>query len=665
MDMNHFSITVDEEKHLTGIYHNNDPYKMNWVKKGGGWGTTEAPEGISVRREYKVRQETVLTGEVPSGGILTEDILEEVCSFTNQKPVPVYFTETDLKIMISLPDYYTDAAECMVHCCHTHLWCGGDTSWIGAFRMGGEAPHLGMVLREGSFCSYSIMRDEKKSSNDRGSFILHPDVEVLQPGESYTVRMWWFWFQDRKDFYRKVCRYGKAPIVRADRTTLFPGEAVTLSLFCPDGKEAAIRCERDLSLQWKDGKKTEGCVQKKIMLPEKGEYILTICTEERKAVVRLFSSPEVDKLLEARCRFICRNQQETKGTLNGAYLIYDRETGRRYYSALFDHNGGRERVGMGALLALWLQTNSDPELTESLNRYTEYVYRELLDCKTGEVFNDCGRNQDWDRLYNYPWMSVFLMELFRLRKEDRYLLDAWKVLKAFYVRGGDTFYAIGLPVYELISLLEEKGYVNEAEKLRSNFLRHAEYICSSGRNFPKSEVNYEQSIVAPAISILLQAFQITGRRKYADAVRELVPVLLLFHGDQPDYHLFGNAIRHWDGYWFGKRRMLGDTFPHYWSVLTGVALAEYERIFGDTSCHMEMAASLRGVLNLFFDDGFASCAMVYPRSINGKAAHYYDPWANDQDWALYYCWKYRAFLREESLHDENEREFYASGGSGL
>ena len=61
MDMNHFSITVDEEKHLTGIYHNNDPYKMNWVKKGGGWGTTEAPEGISVRREYKVRQETVLT----------------------------------------------------------------------------------------------------------------------------------------------------------------------------------------------------------------------------------------------------------------------------------------------------------------------------------------------------------------------------------------------------------------------------------------------------------------------------------------------------------------------------------------------------------------------------------------------------------------------------
>ena len=49
---------------------------------------------------------------------------------------------------------------------------------------------------------------------------------------------------------------------------------------------------------------------------------------------------------------------------------------------------------------------------------------------------------------------------------------------------------------------------------------------------------------------------------------------------------------------------------------------------------------LRGCMNLFFADGMASCAMVYPDTVNGKKTHYYDPWANDQDWALYYAVKW-------------------------
>lgn len=32
--------------------------------------------------------------------------------------------------------------------------------------------------------------------------------------------------------------------------------------------------------------------------------------------------------------------------------------------------------------------------------------------------------------------------------------------------------------------------------------------------------------------------------------------------------------------------------------------------------------------------------MVFPQTVNGIKAHYYDPWANDQDWALYYALKY-------------------------
>ena len=74
----------------------------------------------------------------------------------------------------------------------------------------------------------------------------------------------------------------------------------------------------------------------------------------------------------------------------------------------------------------------------------------------------------------------------------------------------------------------------------------------------------------------------------------------LFNGKQADYHLFENAIRHWDGYWFGKYECYGDTFPHYWSTLSGDVFASYAQITGDKSYEHKAKASLRGCLNLFF-----------------------------------------------------------------
>ena len=134
--------------------------------------------------------------------------------------------------------------------------------------------------------------------------------------------------------------------------------------------------------------------------------------------------------------------------------------------------------------------------------------------------------------------------------------------------------------------------------------------------------------------------QISGEQKYLEEARKQLKLLELFNGKQADYHLFENAIRHWDGYWFGKYECYGDTFPHYWSTLSGDVFASYAQITGDKSYEHKAKASLRGCLNLFFIDGMASCAMVYPDTVNGKKAHYYDPWANDQDWALYYAVKW-------------------------
>jgi hypothetical protein len=240
-------------------------------------------------------------------------------------------------------------------------------------------------------------------------------------------------------------------------------------------------------------------------------------------------------------------------------------------------------------------------------------------------------------------MSVFLLEMYGLTYDRRYLLDSGKVLLKYYEKGGGTFYAIGLPAEEVILELEQAEKKEMADELRKHLLQHADRILENGSHFPRSEVNYEQSIVAPAADILLQAYACTRERKYLAAAEDMLKLLLLFNGNQPDCHLYENAIRHWDGYWFGKRRLLGDTYPHYWSILTGVCLAKYTRLSGKELYRKRAEASLRGSLMLFSENGEASCAFLYPETVNGRPGHYRDPWANDQDWALYYAWKYRDF----------------------
>ena len=42
---------------------------------------------------------------------------------------------------------------------------------------------------------------------------------------------------------------------------------------------------------------------------------------------------------------------------------------------------------------------------------------------------------------------------------------------------------------------------------------------------------------------------------------------------------------------------------------------------------------------MVFPDGSASCAYLYPYQVNGVRAEFYDPYANDQDWGLYFYLK--------------------------
>ena len=86
--------------------------------------------------------------------------------------------------------------------------------------------------------------------------------------------------------------------------------------------------------------------------------------------------------------------------------------------------------------------------------------------------------------------------------------------------------------------------------------------------------------------------------------------------------------------------LYGDTFPHYWSCLSARAYKEYYDISGDLDYLAKARRCLRNCLCLFTPAGHGSCAYVYPYRCNGVRGEFYDAWANDQDFALYFILKF-------------------------
>lgn len=608
----------------------NDPYGMNWLREDFAYGETKCPEELCCSVKNRKDGDMIYT--------------EITISNPGRKP---YITDkTSVSIAFPLVDKYESSKICMEQRCHTHIFCGGEISYICALRMGGQAPHLGMVLTKGSLSGYSIERNLVNQSNDRGCFLLHPSPMEMKAGESVTLAWTIFSHDGRDDFFRKLEQYHPHFVtVWADRYVLFPGEKNTLHI-CPAFSAGKVTVNGQILLE------SIGVYQLEYTAQESGEKVFEIQADGVRTWCRTYVQEGVEELAEKRCMFLAKHQQYHGGTseLEGAYLAYDNEEERCIYRPENDYNGGRERIGMGVLLTRYLSGRSEKEnplLRDSLDEYREYVLRELVDSDTGKVYNDMGRDDSYKRLYNAPWAATFFAEQYRLRKEDRELLYAYRIIKRFYEEGGKDFYPINLPVLLLDRELACAGMETEREELCSLYREHADRICERDICYPASEVNYEQSIVAPAADILLSVYVLTKNAKYLRAAERQIRILELFNGMQPDYHLYEAAIRHWDGYWFGKRRYFGDTFPHYWSVLTGNVFELYGRITGN-GYYLERAEnSRRAVLPMIFADGRASCAYIYPFKINGREGEFYDSYANDQDWGLYFYLKNKEEQGEE------------------
>lgn len=628
---------------ISSLICRDDEYKMNWISENGCLGEVSIENSKSVLKYGDVNASEYDCKKVLAKveRKIQKNLISETYTFQNNTGDDVFIKRGEIGISIPLADNYADAQTCMNYRCNAHIWCGKDTSYIYAVKMGVSDICFGLVLKRGAIDSYSTDGE----TNNRGGFVLHPVPFDLRPGESYVLSWDMFICDGIDEFYSIISQYENITLISADTFTVFEGEAIQFSVNHNDINVSVDNC----AVESKNGSIR--------YLPKRlGEHVFEIEHNGYKTIARFFVSKALDKLVESRVKFIVNNQQfhNSKSKLNGAYLIYDNEEKRMYFDNSFsDHNASRERIGMGLLIANWLRYNDDKEVYNSLIKYVEFIRRELFDEETGCIYNTVGRQTKKLRLYNSPWYAEFMTEMYWLTGEKKYLIDMFKIECWYYEMGGDRFYPNAVFINNFAKALNHAKMTKEFDALLNYFKRHAENIMKNSTSYPKHEVNFEQTIVAPAVTHLQNMYIITGDRKYLEASFEHLQILERFNGFQPDYHLYEVAIRYWDGYWFGKRKLYGDVFPHYWTSLTSITYLENYMLTGDERYYKKGLSSLKACLCLFNEKGEASCAYLYPYTVNGCRGEYYDPWANDQDFALYYNYKY---IRSISDMIENDTE---------
>ncbi len=633
---------------VTEISNPSDAAGMNWVHAKRPWGLLELGSGennVIFNKPASVQMPDARTCETvyeTDGLKLTvrrsidaQDRFAESYILENTGTESRSFAPGSTFLTVPFNDsYVAGAPTCLTQNCNAHLWPGGASSWANAVRMGGTPPHLGLVLTQGSLAGYSILGGV--DSNDRGSIAFNPSSFELKPGGSHVIAWQLFWNQGWPDFWSKVVAETNFVRLQAAHDTVVQGGQIQISAESAASLQNAVLRLNGTNLPVKHkGNKLLAPVE----AGQLGEQTFELDDQGRISWLKANVIADPLALIQARVKFIVAKQQRNDpgNPLDGAYLAFDNETGQQVLGPN-DHNEARERVGMGVLVALYMPLCKDPELKHqllaSVERYEAFIEREIQD--TNGVVYSWARYGGY-RLYNSPWVSHLHLAIYWATHNKKYLDLYVKTIRAYYCKNrgaGFRFYPIGLPVLDGLKTLKDAGMNAEYDELLEDFRNHADTLAGIGGNYPKSEVNYEQSIVAPGVQIELEMYLATKNPRYLASAKEQLPCLEAFDGQQPDYRLNDIAIRHWDDYWFGKIGLNGDTLPHYWSTLTALAFDEYALATGEKSYQRRAEDILLNNLCLFKQDGRASCAYLYPLKIGAQDGQRFDPWANDQDWAL-------------------------------
>ncbi len=633
---------------LKSLVLHDDPDRMNWIEGLGTWGVPldfefRGMEESDQRITAHYRQDTL---ELDVERTMEKNLLRERYTFRNTGTFDLYFQRGKLSLYTTFNDSYQDAATCIRQRCHAHLWCGGANSYVHAVKMGPFPTEIALILTEGSLDSYSVRRIEKEWSNDRGDFLLHPSPFHLLPGES-TVLEWEITAFPQNEFKKTLLARNGSAVISFEQETVFRGEAFRItveSANLPAGAEVFCNGNKINSVI------RDGILHVEYKPEELGEHRFDFEIGGRRFHAFGNCVEPFEEILEKRIRFLLEKQQMTDpaSPLYGAFLIYDNEEHAQYYSHRNrDHNANRERMNMSLLICRYLRTHRNPAAERALDLFEQFILREIYDPETGEVFDNIGKYSEYRRLYNNAGMINFWLEMYHLRKKEKYLTWMERSIRLFYDNGGYKFYPNGTLFSDVVRTIRAAGRFQAAEELSAMVRKHVEQIRALGFLYPAHEVRFEQTIATPAVGILSAYYDLLDPSpEVLEESRRQVQLLERFQGDQPDYRLHEIAIRHWDEFWFGKRKLYGDTFPHYLSALSARSFLLYAKISGDKTFEEKARRCLRNCLCLFFPDGSASCACLYPFSVtmvnpDGSVAEperrgeFFDPWANDQDGALY------------------------------
>ncbi len=645
-----FEIEIDKKtggiKRLRMV---DDPAKMNFCKKGRAFSTLQVRfysktqiRGFEVQRICKTEKSVTVYAAYKGIALKTEYsmtgktvVVRHV--LTNENPHPLYVRDNDLGVNMPFNDRYENSKICMKERCSAHIFAGLDSSYIRAERMGDSSYNVGLVLTKGQFLSYE---QEEVWHSNRGYFVLNTPGFTLLQGESYTLCYELFAYTDYADFEKKINGYDShLHVESAHGFTYKKGEEIS---FCVQAKNAVQSAKCSLDGKEIACKIDENRVYIRFPAEKYGENKVDFEIDGKQSHAVFNVTIDEEELIKNRLDFIVEKQQckDEKSPLYGAFLVYDNEEKRQYYNADWrDWNACRERFGMAILLVKWLQTHKCEKFEHALKLFTNFLLREGVEEKTGEVFDGIGKNPKFLRLYNAPWIALYFTELYHLTKEKKYALLVARILKYYYRVGGARFYPNGIHFFEFFKMLEDANLQHEKNELLALFNEHVANIVKNGVIYPPHEVKFEQTIVTPAMAIMMDEYEITNDKFYLREAEKHLKILRKFDGCQPDCRLHNIPIRFWDDYWFGKSRTYGDTFPHYWSVLSGYDYFLYGKLAKNDEAIKVGTECIRNCTCLFKENGEASCAYVYPSFVNGVKGEFFDAFANDQDFALYFLLK--------------------------
>ena len=559
------------------------------------------------------------------------------------------------------PDSLTSAV-------HAHVWTGGSYAYLLGVPMDGGGPVLGLRLTAGQLWSYSIeSREEYRTgSNARGHVLLQvtdagraahclggqPRYQ-LAPGEALTLAWELAWYADVAAF---TAAY--PPPVRAEHWSAEVGQELGLELAA--GVEPADDQPTDPALPAARLAGRSGRALR-LVADTPGLRHLDVRTPAGRARVGLLWRLPRAAAIDARVRFALEHQRPLERFAPRAHAFVPYDTQRQVRiptGGWYDFSDARERIGTGLLVQL--AGAGDPHVAAAADGYARYL-RACIVSADGQVKGDSLATELEHRPYNLPWLVLFFLARHRAGAptsadpdggDDPTDLDlALRLNESYYDRGGRDFLAIGAgySALQLADALTQAGRAADAAAVRERLLDHADAITAFGDQLPEHEVVYEQSMVAPLVEILCVAWRscadaATSEAAAAGRCAELAAAigvrlrwLLAFGGPQPHARLHDIGIRHWDGFWFGREKLWGDVFPHYWSVLTALVL----RLLPEPVRRAELPDAHERAEDIFAAnladlaaDGSTTCAFVFPSCVSHRVAHAADPLVNDQDWGL-------------------------------